>query len=474
MSQIEFVVLSDLHLGAENSLLTNLKIGGYQTDTLHPSPVMIKLVECLREVLKQNNSSSKPKLVLNGDLMELALTSMNDASMAFQRFIELTMPEDESMMMFDKEIIFLAGNHDHNIWESSRYSHFIKLLGGMKPGEKIEQLVHVTKMFEVPPMTSELLTSLVQMYPHMKERGVNIKTAYPAFAHLHNQKDKCVIFSHGHFIESMYSIMTSLDEMLFPDRPRPTSLNDIETQNFAWIDFFWSTMGRSGIVGRDIQLLYDKMQDNTQVERIIDTFAKSIAMKKKNCIIRWLEYKVLKEVMQLTIVKQASKEKDQEGILTSDCLSGLKRYMEVYIRNQLEFELNSNIPSDITFLFGHTHKPFLQFMDFIGFNGKVKVINSGGWVVDTTDTMPFHGGSILLVDENLDTVSLNMYKEGKYKPGFEVSTSDNDWDKNELYKCLEENLDFNKEPWSGFERMVEIEVNLRHEYLKEIIKSDSI
>lgn len=474
MAQIEFVVLTDMHLGAENSLLTNLVEGGYQTDNLKASPVMIKLVDCLRQVLIMNPSEIKPKLVLNGDLMELALTTTNDASMAFQRFIELTMPEEESKMLFDPEIIFIPGNHDHHLWESSRYNSFIKSLQEMKVGEKINPLIHVTKMFDPPQLISELLTSLIQMYPHLKQKNVNIKTVYPAYAHLHQKKDKCVIFSHGHFIESMYSIMTSIDEMLFPDRPKPSSLNDLEAQNFAWIDFFWSTMGRSGIVGKDVQLLYDKMQDGNEVERIIESFAKNIAMKKRCKLIAWIEWKFLKEIMQLTLAKQAKKERNESGILSDDCLSGLKKYMEVYIRNQLDFELQSNIPSDITFLFGHTHKPFLQYMDFLGYNGKVKVINSGGWVVDTTEVMSFHGGSILLVDDNLDTVALRMYNEGEYKPRIEIVKHGDHYDDTDLFRLLSENLDFSKEPWRSFEEIVEVEVNLRHKYLKEIIKSNAL
>jgi hypothetical protein len=474
MSKIQFVVLTDLHLGAENSLLTNLVEGGYQTDNTKPSPVMIQLVQCIREVLNADPSDVKPKLVFNGDLMELALTSMNDASMAFHRFIELAFPEDESKWLFDREIIFLAGNHDHNIWESSRYAQYINLTKSMKPGERIGHLSHATKMFDNPEINCELLTSLIQVYPHLKSKNVMVKAVYPAFAQRNKASGKCVIFSHGHFIEGMYSLMTSIDEMLFPERQKPDSLDDLEEQNFAWIDFFWSTMGRSGIVGKDVQLLYDKMQDENEVERIIETFAKHIALKNRSKLLGWIEWNVLKEVMHLTIARQAKKERNQNGILSGDCMAGLKKYMEVYILNQLEFELQSDLPSDVTFLFGHTHKPFQQYMDFEGYNGKVRVINSGGWVVDTTDLMSFHGGSVLFVDDNLDTAILSMYKEGRYKPCFETLQHGDHQDKTELEEMLSKSIDFNQAPWINFESEAQVEVNLRYKYLKEIIKSNAL
>ena len=93
MPDVRYVVLSDMHLGAENSILTELKNGSVDTDTLHESPVMIRMVDCLREVIAGNRGTEKPRLVLNGDLIELALTTTNKAAMAFQRFIELVMPD---------------------------------------------------------------------------------------------------------------------------------------------------------------------------------------------------------------------------------------------------------------------------------------------------------------------------------------------------------------------------------------------
>lgn len=470
MPEIKYIVLTDLHLGAENSLMTNLVKGGYQTDTSQPSPVMKCLVDCLRQLLTINESGSKPKLILNGDLMELALTTMNDASMAFQRFIELVLPEDDAQRMFDPEILFIPGNHDHNLWETSRYNHYIDNIKKMVPGEKIVHLAHATRMFEAPVMVNYLLTCLVQMYPHLKQLNADIKVAYPAFAELHPKKDKCVIFSHGHFIESLYTLMTTVDEMFFPERPKPSSLNEIEMQNFAWIDFFWSTMGRSGIVGKDIQLLYDKIQDEMEVKKLIDRFAKNISLKRKNWFMRWVEYKVLKEVLMLTIARQASNERNQEGILSGDCNEGLRKYMEIFIRNEIEFELQNKAPNDITFLFGHTHKPFQQSMTFAGYPAPVKVYNSGGWVVDTVDTMSYHGGSIILVDTDLNVVALNMYKEGRYSPVLERIGNE----ENELYNQLSRQFDFKEEPWLSFEHQVDVEVNLRHEYLKQMIKAETL
>ena len=48
-------------------------------------------------------------------------------------------------------------------------------------------------------------------------------------------------------------------------------------------------------------------------------------------------------------------------------------------------------PSDVTFVFGHTHKPFQEDVNFREYPGWVNVYNSGGWVIDTVETQPLHG-----------------------------------------------------------------------------------
>jgi len=50
MTDIRWVCLSDLHLGALNSLLTNVTPDGESVDGTAPSPVMTALCQCLRSL----------------------------------------------------------------------------------------------------------------------------------------------------------------------------------------------------------------------------------------------------------------------------------------------------------------------------------------------------------------------------------------------------------------------------------------
>jgi predicted alpha/beta-hydrolase family hydrolase len=85
----------------------------------YPSTVLKELAKCIRELVRHNSGVVKPTLILNGDLLELALTEDNVALMAFERFIELMLPSDCDHL-FDREIIFNPANHDHHLWKTAR------------------------------------------------------------------------------------------------------------------------------------------------------------------------------------------------------------------------------------------------------------------------------------------------------------------------------------------------------------------
>jgi len=98
MPDIRYVCLSDMHFGEEDSLLTNLNKRTARVDVAEASPVLIRMAEGLRTLIGKNvNLEIKPTLILNGDILELALCSTSDASMAFLRFIELVMEEGNEL-----------------------------------------------------------------------------------------------------------------------------------------------------------------------------------------------------------------------------------------------------------------------------------------------------------------------------------------------------------------------------------------
>ena len=53
-TDIAYVFLSDLHLGEEDSLMTCLDPESTEADPFKPSPVLERLVDCLRDLVGSN------------------------------------------------------------------------------------------------------------------------------------------------------------------------------------------------------------------------------------------------------------------------------------------------------------------------------------------------------------------------------------------------------------------------------------
>lgn len=420
MPDIRYVCLSDTHFGEKYGLLTNLKTASTDTDPMHPSPVMTQLVECLKFLITKNEEEKKPTLILNGDILELALTTTNEAAMVFERFIECIMPAGKELF---ERIIYIPGNHDHHLWETARETQYTEYIGRIQPGEYLPIPYHTTSMFVenvTNPLSSYFLTRLTKRHGHLGE--ICIEAAYPNFGLIREKDQRCVIFSHGHYIEPLYHLMGFLSDLMFPDRERPHHIWDIEADNFAWIDFFWSTMGRSGQVGKDVEIIYEKMQDKKAFKKMLHGIVDSLA--KEYDLPGWdvVTAKIIKLTVDAVVDKIMDTERKQTRRPLSDAAEkGLWAYMNGPLMDQILIESKQNMPRDVTFVFGHTHKPFQEDMNFRGYPGWVNVYNTGGWIVESIDPEPLHGGAVVLVDEDLNTVSLRMYNEAADRTGYGVA-----------------------------------------------------
>jgi len=482
INDIRYVCLSDMHLGAEGSLLTNVLKGSTQIDPLKASPVLKELMNCLKYLIScKQDQTHKPSLILLGDILELALANDNQAAMVFERFLELAMPAGSEL--FEK-IVYIPGNHDHHLWESARETQYVSnYLAHTRPQDSLKIPWHTTNIFMEddpnPWVPSFFLNGLLQRYDRLK--NFNINTVYPNYGL--RQGDRCVIFHHGHFIESIYQLMTTLKDLIFPQqRPvdRKVLVWDLEAENFAWIDFFWSTLGRSGEVGQDVEIIYDKMQDEDRFRKLLDTLAESLAAKYDiTGMGDWLNSDITKLIIEGLVNKLVNPERTQtDRSLSPDAEQGLWNYVNNPLFTQMNDEcINRNLPfpSQTTFVFGHTHKPFEEVRNFQAYLGDgVPVYNTGGWVVETEQPAPLHGGAVVLLNEDLDIASLRMYNEagepGKYHvevhevppPG--QSNSD-------FFGHLQGLIQPDQPPWSQFSQTVPIEVSIREENLQAKINS---
>jgi len=417
MTDIRYVILSDLHFGAENSVLTALNerpatpdSTGFTADPQRPSPLLSGLVDGLRELTR--GQDRPPTLILAGDILDLALSFDAECSMVFRLFANLAF--SDGAPAFDPVIHYVPGNHDHHEWEITRENQYVTYVCGQPGDAELVAPWHTTKLVpaaEHPVANSTLLTGLARSQPG--GTGVSVEVSYPNLALRTPDGRRCLVVSHGHFTESIYTLMSQLRNVLYPGQ-RQGPMEDIdrlEEENFAWIDFFWSTLGRSGQVGTDMGLIYADLTSPQDLDGLVGNLVAAMTIKSPGWL-RTPERWVLNEVLRREFGKVAKSERGTPTVaLTAAGQTGLRNYLEGPVRGQLRQQLGQ-VPEEVAFVYGHTHKPFVDQWSVPGFPSPVAIANTGGWVVDTAAPAPVQGGVAVLVNDDLDTASLQFYRQG--------------------------------------------------------------
>jgi hypothetical protein len=480
MSEIRYIILSDLHLGAANSILTALDGEEKNTVPGQANELLTQLARCLGELAAFNHSSAKPAFIFNGDCLELALAGMNEAAMAFQRFLALTfVPSGQGVGAatgrFHETAYCLPGNHDHHLWNLARETQYIEnYIDRRKPGDSLAPEFYATNMFmnaKLHPVRSGFLDAVARQVG--LEGNPSFLAVYPNLALYDPGRDRCVVIHHGHYVESIYSLISTLNTTLFPDSQPPDKIWDLESDNGAWVDFFWSTLGRSGQAGEDVELIYDKMQSAGAFDALLRNLAKAIApgIPPRSRWLFALKRRLVGWALRGTLGRLAMREaQDTGGPLSADTAAGLANYMEKYVYSEIARGNAGKIPADTTFIFGHTHKPFEDQRAFKGFSQPVKVLNSGGWVVDTLAPDPLHGGAVMVVDDELNVASIRMYQEGAGSDG-RVQVKAATAGENPLYDQLKRGIDPNAEPWKSLGVISTRAVDSHRENLRRRVRS---
>ena len=411
MSRVRYVCLSDLHFGAENSIMTSLVPRTTRVDSHTPSPVLAGLIECLADLVAHNEDSRKPTLVLCGDILELALANDNVAAMVFSDFIRRSFGPGNQL--FDDVIFFVPGNHDHHLWESAREHQYVDYVKTRPLTQDLEIPWHTTRMRaeqDPQPVASELLTTLIRR--QLPDSTVTVRAVYPNLGLSTDDGSRCVVFHHGHFVEAMYTLMSTVKDMLFPQQIAPRRIWDLEDENFAWIDFFWSTLGRSGGVGTDVGFIYDTLQSPKAMKPLLTNLARGVTAKTRGP--RWLhrlEASPLTWLLTKLVARASRLERSKTGgALSARAEMGLRSYLQIPLHDQITSEYAS-VPPAVSFVFGHTHKPFVGTQAIDGYPAAINIYNTGGWVVDTIEPNLLQGGAAVLIDESLDVLLLRVYNQ---------------------------------------------------------------
>jgi hypothetical protein len=472
--EIGYVCLSDLHLGEEDALLTD-----YVGEDAPPKAgkVLQELVRCLRLTLKACGPPppQKPTLILNGDVLEFALAPVSQAAMAFDQFIGCIMPKGDELF---ERILVVPGNHDHHLWQTAQETQYVNFLErkGFPPGKPLKEPWHTTNIFveNADAVPSGLLTRLMSRYDHLSNQQVLV--AYPNFGLVKPDLEKCVIFHHGHYVESLYHLMSALkSKALIPGSPMPLDVWEIEAENFSWIEFFWSTMGEAGQVGAGIESVYDAIQNPDRLGRLLVDFIRAEAPEHHLPDIPFIDEEKVMQSLFASIARRILKSEklNDNRPLSGDARDGLKTYWNDSVKSQIQKEIQKrgeelrveNIKEEVL-VFGHTHKPFSWHRDDPENPIGIPIYNTGGWVVDTGQPAVTHGASMVLLDENLDSASILLYKETNDGNAIPVTV---EWASgmsdppSAFLQRIQEQMRKNKDAWQPFADTVAATVRDRRE-----------
>jgi hypothetical protein len=408
--RIAYICLSDLHLGEEDSLLTNIERVGntWMVDAYKSSPVMDGLLDLLTEVKnKVNDGLPIGCFVLNGDIFELALSKFRDVVAVFKLFLSDIAERD----LFEK-LLYIPGNHDHHFWEQARERSFADSLS---LGDELPEYFH-TLSLDAPNIKSYLLDTIAKVCG----TNIPIEVRYPLLNLPFKKSKRNFFIHHGHLHEEIYLLMSRALNLLFERHPVPNCLEELEKENFAWIDFLWSTLGRSGKVGENIEYIYESLSRKESLNTLIEQVAGRLAeeweflpdiLPKEE----WLERKGLEKLLQHLVNFVLSERQDTEIVLSEDARDRLEWFIDEVLPNYLGVAyVDEHRDWQTTYVFGHTHKPINKGnLDSVNFRS-IQLFNTGGWVVEPGDKPSrIHGAAMTVIGENGEVGHAHLFSQAE-------------------------------------------------------------
>jgi len=417
--------------------------------------------------------------VLLGDIVDFSFASMNDVVDALNLLIDALF-SDDAPAMFQKEIIFIPGNHDHRFWQNEKDNLFLDRFEQRQNQSEQSERYQTSELFRSRSLGSQFLNRL----PQAKAKGLTFELRYPNWglyrAGVGHSKNRQIIFHHGHYIEPLYRLMTMVNKVI--SNIEDPCIEELERQNGSWIDFFWSSLGASPAQCDNMVLLFDIMQNPAATYQYSQKLAKVVAdylstqvgMSPSNEVINSLTVeKLLTGILSATLSKSFHAERaSTHDVLSDEGWKGLHWYLSRPVHQQIlqdskaanyfQGDNQNVIETDTSFIFGHTHKPFQDSLGVDGFQAPVKLLNAGGWVVDGPDLGSVQGGAAIFIDDDLNSASLRLFQTPVNGKMPEVNVADiyqNNNLSNPLLDKLSDSLDTVQ--WTGFQESVSDAIELR-------------
>lgn len=460
-----------MHAGARESVLTVL-----DTQTFEPIPHQVSVAtqafgKALNATLSTLALDAKPDLVLLGDALDFSLSNPAISAEILAGFLG---SGGMDVAQNFQNIQFLPGNHDHSLWTAERYG---ATTGDNPDPTHPSYWAHTSPAFE----PAEKLGTTTALNHLLKGIGYNkeVATYYPNMGLLPQSKTqdppRATVLHHGHFIESAYRMMTDLLATLTGTPVPEMTVENLETINGSWIDFAWSTIGDNGALGAQVSISEQILLTGGAAHALQDHLASLLATEARRLLPiprsdemdNYLKMTTRAAVDQLIGAYSQVERYNYTEPLSAASQKGLAAYIGEAVVTQMRQELKAcELPEDLTFIFGHTHKPFADRIVVDGWKRPVSIYNTGGWVLDTALRSTVEGAGICFVDDAGNTAMIELYmmgQSGDITSARVISSDPNPDDKNPLFIALHKAVDANAAAWDDFTRMVELDITIKQD-----------
>jgi len=396
-------VLSDLHLGEEDSLLTPLDSCGEPNPSIGSNLWEI-LAGFLREITSKNRE--KPWLILLGDVVEFALSDPISAQKIFFEFLQYLVKDRQ---LFQR-VIYIPGNHDHRVWELAKNAQYVSYVNRKGYEALKERPWNRTKCVA----SKDYHYVKPWFWERIEQEGIDLKILYPNYCIADEQTKKILLLHHGHFLEPIYCFLSNLRSIIF-GVPLPNSVERLEEENHPWIEFLFSSFGFTGELGRDVETFYDMLQSPKKIETVMyksgERLAETLIFKPAK---RKLMKKILSHIFKFAVrfIYEVAERYKHKEIVSEKLMYNIQWYVNEPLRHQIAEELNEygyeiKVFEKWIFVFGHTHKPFYKEWN-VECNPYLEAFNTGSFVVDTPFPSSVYGAGLGIVNETLDTCMLSL------------------------------------------------------------------
>lgn len=408
MADITYICISDLHLGEPTSLLTDTPAtsggDGTTADALRDafSEALLQTIDAL---VRETSQAAAPGIVLLGDIFDMSLGTPRASIRTFDALLKSLAAKGARERI--GPFIFLPGNHDHELWTVSRFEH---MLGG-DPAD--DSYVHTTPAFAAPD--TQPRAALIDKI--LRDNGFQgAATYYPNMGLMSADGARAVVLHHGHFIEPIYHAMSSLTTALEGRQGISMDAESLERLNASWIDFIWSTDGDDGRLGADINFAHDALltgrsdisAQHDLAGLLADRLLRALPLPHTTQA-RSMTRTAARALIDSLVGEYGQMERfSYQQTLGADGVAGLRSYLSGTVRAQIAQERPGAKLRDLSFVFGHTHKPFEARIPLPDQPMPPAVYNTGGWDMDTPMFGTRLGASAVVIDADLNLAALRL------------------------------------------------------------------